>query len=132
MDIITSITQENALLLGIIAGGFIALMRAYYQQISQILNKQPSLLMQPQMQSLIAEDFYPLLIDTIGKGVKQKGQRIKTYRRYSLVRQAEDIAPILSGQTINSQTIVRRFRNKQYRFILWLSGCFWHESDGLY
>jgi AraC family ethanolamine operon transcriptional activator len=92
MDIITSITQENALLLGIIAGGFIALMRAYYQQISQILNKQPSLLMQPQMQSLIAEDFYPLLIDTIGKGVKQKGQRIKTYRRYSLVRQAEDIA----------------------------------------
>ena len=74
------------------APDIVNILRASYQQISQLLIHQTLLLMQPQMQLLIAEDFYPLLIDTLGKGVKQKRQKIKTYRRYSLVRQAEDIA----------------------------------------
>lgn len=81
--------QQNSIRL---VADSINLLRDYYQQISQLLNHQPLLLMQPQMQLLIAEDFYPLLIDTLGKSVKKKRQKIKTYRRYSLVRQAEDIA----------------------------------------
>ena len=66
-------------------------LRGYYQEISWILGNHPSFLSHPQIQSLIEEDFYPLLIDTLGKTSKKKRQRIKMYRRYSLVKKAEEI-----------------------------------------
>jgi len=67
-------------------------LRAYYQQVSQILIAQPSSLMESQAQSHIVENFLPLLIDTIGAGIRQKNSPIKTLRRYSLVKKAEEIA----------------------------------------
>ena len=67
-------------------------LRAYYQQVSQMLMAQPSLLMESQAQSHIVENFLPLLIDTIGAGIRQKKPPIKTLRRYSLVKKAEEIA----------------------------------------
>jgi AraC family transcriptional regulator, ethanolamine operon transcriptional activator len=67
-------------------------LRAYYQQVSQMFIHQPSLLMESQAQSHIVENFLPLLIDTIGAGIRQKKPIIKTLRRYSLVKKAEEIA----------------------------------------
>ncbi|MEL7034806.1 MAG: helix-turn-helix domain-containing protein [Cyanobacteria bacterium J06592_8] len=67
------------------------MLKAYYREISILLNTQPSLLMQPQMQSLIVDDFYPLLISTLGKKVRKKQQKPKIYRRYPLVKKAEEI-----------------------------------------
>ena len=67
-------------------------LKAYYQQITLILNTQPSLLMQSQMQSLIMEDFLPLLINTVGKNAQKKQRILRPSRRYSLVRKAEEIS----------------------------------------
>jgi len=67
-------------------------LRAYYQQLSQMLIVQPSLLMQSQAQSHIVENFLPLLMDTLGSGIRQKKPIIKTLRRYPLVKKAEEIA----------------------------------------
>ncbi len=67
-------------------------LKIYYQQISWILENNPSLCVAPPFQSLIEEDFYPLLIDTLGKSLRQKRQKIKMYRRYHLVKKAEEIA----------------------------------------
>lgn len=67
-------------------------LKAYYQQFSQILINQPSLLMESQAQSRIVENFLPLLIDTIGSCIRQKKPPIKTLRRYHLVKKAEEIA----------------------------------------
>jgi AraC family ethanolamine operon transcriptional activator len=67
-------------------------LRAYYQQLSQMLIAQPSLLMESQAQSHIVENFLPLLIDTIGAGIRQKKPIIKTLRRYPIVKKAEEIA----------------------------------------
>lgn len=67
-------------------------LRAYYQAISQIFISQPLLLTQSQMRSVIMEDFLPLLINTVGKSTQKNSYRIKTFRRYSLVKQAEEIA----------------------------------------
>ncbi|HBK99336.1 MAG TPA: hypothetical protein DD001_19470 [Microcoleaceae bacterium UBA10368] len=67
-------------------------LRAYYQQISQMLIAQPSLLMESQAQSHIVENFLPLLIDTLGAGIRQKKPIVKTLRRYPIVKKAEEIA----------------------------------------
>ncbi|MDB9536538.1 helix-turn-helix domain-containing protein [Dolichospermum planctonicum CS-1226] len=67
-------------------------LKAYYQQITYILSTQPSLLMQSQMQSIITEDFLPLLINTFGRKAQKKQRILKPYRRYSLVRKAEEIS----------------------------------------
>ncbi|MEA5626942.1 helix-turn-helix domain-containing protein [Nostoc sp. UHCC 0251] len=75
-------------------------LRAYYQQITQILIGEPSLLMQPQMQSLIVEDFLPLLINTLGKSAQGNQHRIKTFRRYSIVKKAEEIAQSYSDRPL--------------------------------
>lgn len=75
-------------------------LRAYYQQITQILISEPSLLMQPQMQSLIVEDFLPLLISTLGKSAPQNQNRPKTFRRYSIVKKAEEIAQSHTDQPL--------------------------------
>ncbi|MGA9382875.1 MAG: helix-turn-helix domain-containing protein [Phormidium sp.] len=67
-------------------------LRAYYQQVSQMLINQPSLLMESPAQSHIVENFLPLLMDTIGAGIRQKKPIIKTLRRYPIVKKAEEIA----------------------------------------
>lgn len=67
-------------------------LRAYYQQISHMLIAQPSSLMESQVQFQIVENFLPLLIDTIGAGIRQKKPIIKTLRRYPIVKKAEEIA----------------------------------------
>lgn len=67
-------------------------LRAYYQQVSQILIAQPSSLMESQVQFQILEDFLPLLMDTIGSSIRQKKSSIKTLRRYHLVKKAEEIS----------------------------------------
>ena len=67
-------------------------LKAYYQQITHILSTQPSLLMQSKMQSLIMEDFLPLLINTFGKNAQKKQRILKPFRRYSLVKKAEEIS----------------------------------------
>jgi AraC family transcriptional regulator, ethanolamine operon transcriptional activator len=75
-------------------------LRAYYQQITQILVEEPSLLMQPQMKTLVVEDFLPLLINTLGKTVPQNRNRPKTLRRYSIVKKAEEIAQSYSDRPL--------------------------------
>ncbi|MFM6487883.1 MAG: helix-turn-helix domain-containing protein, partial [Dolichospermum sp.] len=65
-------------------------LRAFYQEITHILNTQPSLLIQSQMQSLIMEDFLPLLINTLGRNAKKKQRILKPFRRYSLVKKSEE------------------------------------------
>jgi AraC family ethanolamine operon transcriptional activator len=67
-------------------------LKAYYQEIALMFNTQPSLLMQSKMQSLIMEDFLPLLINTFGKNAQKKQRILKPSRRYSLVRKAEEIS----------------------------------------
>lgn len=67
-------------------------LRAYYQQLSQMLIRQPSLLIGSQAQSQIVENFLPLLMDTLGSGMRQKKPMIKTLRRYPIVKKAEEIA----------------------------------------
>ncbi|MFZ1026248.1 MAG: helix-turn-helix domain-containing protein [Limnoraphis robusta] len=44
------------------------------------------------MESLIVEDFCPLLIDTFGKVAKNKLKTLKRYCCYSLIKKAEEIA----------------------------------------
>jgi AraC family transcriptional regulator, ethanolamine operon transcriptional activator len=75
-------------------------LRAYYQQITQILIGEPSLLMQPQMQSMIEEDFLPLLINTLGKSARSNRHRPKIFRRYSIVEKAEKIAQSYSDRPL--------------------------------
>ncbi|MDM9581417.1 hypothetical protein [Nostoc sp. GT001] len=57
-------------------------LRAYYQQIAQMLIEEPSLLMQTQMQSLIVEDFLPLLINTLGKSALQNRAQSKNFSAF--------------------------------------------------
>lgn len=66
-------------------------LRAYYQQVSQILIHKPSLF-ESQAQSYIIENFLPLLMDTIGASIRQKRPIIKTLRRYPIVKKAEEIS----------------------------------------
>jgi AraC family ethanolamine operon transcriptional activator len=67
-------------------------LKAYYQEITHILSTQPSLLMQSKMRSLIMEDFLPLLINTFGKNAQKKQRILKPFRRYFLVKKAEEIS----------------------------------------
>ncbi|MEY3402500.1 MAG: hypothetical protein AN487_17825 [Anabaena sp. CRKS33] len=67
-------------------------LKAFYQEIAIMFNTQPSLLMQSKMQSLIMEDFLPLLINTFGKNAQKRQHILKPFRRYSLVKKAEEIS----------------------------------------
>lgn len=81
--------QQNSLRLH---SASLRFLRAYYQQITQVLSRQSSLLMQSEMQSLVRENFLPLLIFTLGKCATKKGNIPKQFQRFSLVNKAEKIA----------------------------------------
>ncbi|MFM6312822.1 MAG: helix-turn-helix domain-containing protein, partial [Dolichospermum sp.] len=80
-------------------------LRAFYQEITHVFNTQPSLLMQSQMQSLIMEDFLPLLINTLGRNVKKKQHILKPFRRYSLVKKAEEISNSYQDKPLTLQKL---------------------------
>jgi AraC family ethanolamine operon transcriptional activator len=80
-------------------------LRAFYQEITHVFNTQPSLLMQSQMQSLIMEDFLPLLINTFGKNAKKKQRTLKPFRRYSLVKKAEEISKSYKDKPLTLQKL---------------------------
>jgi AraC family ethanolamine operon transcriptional activator len=80
-------------------------LRVYYQQIAQMLIEEPSLLTQTQMQSLIMEDFLPLLINTLGKSRLQNRHSPKTFQRFSLVKKAEEIAKSCSDRPLTLQQL---------------------------
>ncbi|MDB9536537.1 helix-turn-helix domain-containing protein [Dolichospermum planctonicum CS-1226] len=80
-------------------------LKAYYQEIVHIFNTQPSLLMQSQMQSLIMEDFLPLLINTFGRNAQKKPRILKPFRRYSLVKKAEEISKSYKDQPLTLQKL---------------------------
>jgi AraC family ethanolamine operon transcriptional activator len=65
-------------------------LRNYYQQMVQILFNEPSLPMPLPIQSMMREDFLPLLMDTVGAIARQNKTRAKTPHRYSLIRKAEE------------------------------------------
>ena len=80
-------------------------LKAYYQEIALMFNTQPSLLMQSKMQSLIMEDFLPLLINTFGKNAQKKQRILKPFRRYSLVRKAEEISKSYQDKPLTLQKL---------------------------
>ncbi|MBD2603450.1 helix-turn-helix domain-containing protein [Scytonema hofmannii FACHB-248] len=75
-------------------------LRAYYQQITEIFTGKTSLLIQPQMRSLIVEDFLPLLINTLGKSAQKNRHTPKIFHRYSFVKKAEEIAQSYSDRPL--------------------------------
>ena len=80
-------------------------LRAFYEEITLMLNTQPSLLMQSQMQSLITQDFLPLLIHTFGKNAQKKQRILKPFRRYSLVKKAEEISRFYRDKPLTLQKL---------------------------
>ena len=80
-------------------------LKAYYQEITHILSTQPSLLMQSQMQSIIREDFLPLLINTFGRNAQKKQRILRPFRRYSLVRKAEEISKSYKDKPLTLQKL---------------------------
>ena len=80
-------------------------LRAFYEEITLMLNTQPSLLMQSQMQSLITQDFLPLLIHTFGKNAQKKQRILKPFRRYSLVKKAEEISSSYRDKPLTLQKL---------------------------
>ncbi|MEQ9622008.1 MAG: helix-turn-helix domain-containing protein [Coleofasciculus chthonoplastes F1-TOW-03] len=80
-------------------------LKAYYQQIAHILSSQRSLLMQSEMQSLVREDFLPLLINTLGNSTTNNRQQPKTFRRYALVKKAEAVARAYRDQPLTLQQL---------------------------
>jgi AraC family ethanolamine operon transcriptional activator len=80
-------------------------LKAYYQQITHILSTQPSLLMQSKMQSLIMEDFLPLLINTFSRNAQKKPRILKPFRRYSLVKKAEEISKSYKDKPLTLQKL---------------------------
>ena len=80
-------------------------LRAFYEEITHVFNTQTSLLMQLQMQSLIMEDFLPLLINTFGKGIQKKERILKPFRRYSLVKKAEEISKSYRDKPLTLQKL---------------------------
>jgi AraC family ethanolamine operon transcriptional activator len=80
-------------------------LRAFYQEIAIMFNIQPSLLMQSKMQSLIMEDFLPLLINTFGKNAQKKQRILKPFRRYSLVKKAEEISKSYKDKPLTLQKL---------------------------
>jgi AraC family ethanolamine operon transcriptional activator len=80
-------------------------LRAFYEEIIHVFNSQTSLLMQLQMQSLIMEDFLPLLINTFGKNAKKKQRTLKPFRRYSLVKKAEEISKSYRDKPLTLQKL---------------------------
>ncbi|MBD2269630.1 helix-turn-helix domain-containing protein [Anabaena sp. FACHB-1391] len=80
-------------------------LKAYYQEITHILSTQPSLLMQSQMQSIIREDFLPLLINTFGRNAQKKQRILRPFRRYSLVRKAEEISRSYKDKPLTLQKL---------------------------
>ena len=79
--------------------------RAFYQEIVSIFNTQPALLMESQMQSLIMEDFLPLLINTFGRNAQKKPRTLKPFRRYSLVKKAEEISKSYKDKPLTLQKL---------------------------
>jgi AraC family ethanolamine operon transcriptional activator len=80
-------------------------LKAFYQEIAIMFNTQPSLLMQSKMQSLIMEDFLPLLINTFGKNAQKKQRILKPFRRYSLVKKAEEISKSYQDKPLTLQKL---------------------------
>jgi AraC family ethanolamine operon transcriptional activator len=80
-------------------------LKAYYQQITHILSTQPSLLIQSQIQSLIIEDFLPLLINTFGNNAQKKQRILRPFRRYSLIRKAEEISKSYRDKPLTLQKL---------------------------
>ncbi len=80
-------------------------LKAYYQQITHILSTQPSLLIQSQMQSIIREDFLPLLINTFGNNTQKKQRILRPFRRYSLIRKAEEISKSYRDKPLTLQKL---------------------------
>ncbi|MBD1212189.1 MAG: helix-turn-helix domain-containing protein [Dolichospermum sp.] len=79
--------------------------RAFYQEMVHIFNTQPALLMESQMQSLIMEDFLPLLINTFGRNAQKKQRILKPFRRYSLVKKAEEISKSYKDKPLTLQKL---------------------------
>ncbi len=75
-------------------------LRVYYHQIIQVLSQQESLLNKFPSPSLIQDDFLPLLINTVGETTRQKSKRVKTLRRYPIIKKAEDIFQSYSDQPL--------------------------------
>ena len=96
------VLQENALSLH---PASLRTLRAFYEEITHIFNTQTSLLMQLQTQSLIMEDFLPLLINTFGKGIQKKQRILKPFRRYSLVKKAEEISKSYRDKPLTLQKL---------------------------
>ncbi|MDB9468994.1 helix-turn-helix domain-containing protein [Dolichospermum circinale] len=80
-------------------------LKAYYQQITHILSTQPSLLIQSQIQSLIIEDFLPLLINTFGNNAQKKQRILRPFRRYSLIRKAEEVSKSYRDKPLTLQKL---------------------------
>jgi len=66
-------------------------LKTYYQEITQIFNNKPAFFNESPVSSLIGEDFLPLLIDTLGKHTRKNRHIPKPFRRYSIIRKAEEI-----------------------------------------
>jgi AraC family ethanolamine operon transcriptional activator len=71
-------------------------LKAFYQEITHVFNTQPSLLM---------EDFLPLLINTFGKNAQKKQRILKPFRRYSLVKKAEEISKSYQDKPLTLQKL---------------------------
>jgi AraC family ethanolamine operon transcriptional activator len=88
-------------------------LRAFYEEITHVFNTQTSLLMQLQMQSLIMEDFLPLLINTFGKGIQKKERILKPFRRYSLVKKAEEISKSYRDKPLTLQKLCQELQTSR-------------------
>ena len=88
-------------------------LRAFYEEITHVFNTQTSLLMQLQMQSLIMEDFLPLLINTFGKGIQKKERILKPFRRYSLVKKAEEISKSYRDKPLTLQKLCEELQTSR-------------------
>jgi len=82
-------------------------LKAFYQEITHVFNNQPALLMQSKMQSLIMEDFLPLLINTFGRNAQKKPRILKPFRRYSLVKKAEEISKSYKDKPLTLQKLCK-------------------------
>ena len=102
--------QENALSLH---PASLQPLKAFYEEITHVFNTQTSLLMQLQMQSLIIEDFLPLLINTFGKGIQKKQRILKPFRRYSLVKKAEEISKSYRDKPLTLQKLCEELQTSR-------------------
>ncbi|MBD2675495.1 hypothetical protein H6G47_16805 [Aphanizomenon flos-aquae FACHB-1416] len=103
-------------------------LRAFYEEITHVFNTQTSLLMQLQMQSLIMEDFLPLLINTFGKGIQKKERILKPFRRYSLVKKAEEISKSYRDKPLTLQKLCQELQTS--RLVMVILTLIWKNAAG--